>query len=217
MAFSLLHRGLSYLYPIPVEKGMDLRGKPVRLELYRDQLMLSTALAVYSYGTRYHPFQKPFAHLGHELQTVKRFLLLGTGLGSALQILQQKHGVFPEAILVDQDPLMLHWSKRYMSLNTRNNVEWICADAEEFVQEDEGQHDLIGLDIFCDMTPPQFVKTEAYYRALYRRLNPGGMLIFNVFFSSLNEQHLVETRLQEVFRSTLHIPHDRNSFYICRA
>lgn len=216
MSFSLLYRCISYLYPIPVEKGQDIRGKAVRLELCRGQLMLSTALAVYSYGTRYHPFRKPLAELGKELQGVKRFLLLGTGLGSALKILQEKHGVYPDSVLLDADPLMLQWSRHYMNLNQHNNVAWICKDAEQYVKETEERFDLIGLDIFTDMTPPLFTKSESFFRSLRNLMHPGGILVFNVFFSSLNEQQVVEDRLQRVFRSAFNIPHDRNAFYICR-
>jgi phosphoglucosamine mutase len=50
--------------------------------------MLSCADAIYSQGTSYEPFRLPLKKIKKEISLLNSFLLLGTGLGSALQILQ---------------------------------------------------------------------------------------------------------------------------------
>jgi len=216
MQISLHQRALSYLYPVTLERKKDFLEKEHWLQLYRNQLMLCTPTAIYSYGTRYYPFAKPFEFLKSELMQVHRFLMLGTALGSGLKILQDQYACYPESTLVDINETLLNWSKEYMDLNKRNNVQWICSEASFFVEHCNETYDLIGLDIFIDMSVPHFVKSEAFLRQIKQLLNPEGYLIFNLMFNSQNEHLIMVERLHAVFNSAFEIPHDRNTFYICR-
>jgi SAM-dependent methyltransferase len=216
MKIPFYKRILSFLYPQLIEKQVDFLQHEHRVDLYKNQLLLSTSNAIYSYGTTYYPFDIPFRKIKKELPQVNRFLMLGTALGSGLKILQKKYNVFPRSVLVDINPLMLDMSKKYMDLNQQQNVEWHCAEAEFFIERCEAKFDLIGVDIFIDMNVPLFVKSEDFMKKVKRLLLPGGKVIFNLVFNSTNEKQIIENRLSTVFNNVIPIPHDRNQFYICQ-
>lgn len=216
MNFPLYKRLFSYVYPITIEKQKDFLQHEHKVDLYQNQLLLSTPSAIYSFGTRYYPFDIPFRKMKHELSSIHSFLMLGTALGSGLKILQSKYNQYPKSTLVDINPLLLDMSKKYMDLNTQNNVEWVCNDAESYMENCDSKFDLIGIDIFIDMNSPLFVKSENFMKNIKRHLTPDGRAIFNLIYNSKNERKIIEDRLTNVFDSVTPIPHDRNHFYICK-
>lgn len=210
-----LQRALSFVWPQTIER-FNYQGQTLTLELYYNQFMLCTSEAIYSWGTRYKPFLIPFQHIKKELAGVNHFLLLGTGLGSALALLQKKHQCFPESTLVDNNALILEISKSYMNLNSRNNVQWVCEDAMEFIQSKKEKFDLIGIDLFNNMEVAHPFKQEAFFQQIAERLNPGGIAIFNHVFYSENDYAIVQKRMNMVFNHVQPITKGINTFTIAR-
>ncbi len=211
----LWQRALSYVWPQRI-RSFNHQGHQLTLEMYRGEWMLCTPEAIYSWGTRYRPFRIPFKHLKKELPHIKRFLLLGTGLGSALQILQQKHHCYPEAVLVDHNALTLHLSEDFMQLNSHNNVQWVCNDALQVLNSPIPPFDLIGIDLFTDMQVEHQFKQEAFYRLIATKMNPGGIAIFNNVFHSQNDRDIVLKRMNMVFNHVHPITKGINTFTIAR-
>ena len=178
--------------------------------------MLSTPQAIYSWGLHYKPFLVPFKKLRKELPQVTDFLLLGTGLGSALSILQKKHGVFPNTVLVDSSQAILDLSQHYMALNKLNNVAWVCQDAMQYLQQQNKQFNLIGIDLFTDMQVNKQFKQEAFFKLIAIHLKPDGMAVFNYVFASSNDRDVVVKRLQQVFSEVTPINKGINTFIIAR-
>jgi ubiquinone/menaquinone biosynthesis C-methylase UbiE len=216
MSISNFKRLASFFYPILIENKVDFFGKNHRMELYCNQYMLSTSNAIYSYGTKYYPFRKPFEKIKTDLQHVDSFLMLGTGLGSGLKILQDKFGHYPTTTLVDFNQTILDLSKQYMNLNSRQNVTWICDDAQHFILNCDKKFDMIGIDIFVDMSVPLFVKSASFMQKMHSLLNRNGHAIFNLLFASSNEEVIIKDRLNQTFSEVIHIKHDRNHFFICK-
>ena len=210
-----LQRAMSFLWPQTIET-LNHQGQHLILELYYNQYMLSTSEAIYSWGTRYKPFRIPFQHIKKDLAGVNRFLLLGTGLGSALALLQQKYHCYPESVLVDSNAMTLELSERYMNLNTRNNVKWICNDALDEVKIRKEKFDLIGIDIFNHMEVAHPFKQEAFFQQIATLLNPGGIAIFNHVFHSQNDYALVQKRMNMAFNHVHPITKGINTFTIAR-
>ncbi|MCC7028876.1 MAG: hypothetical protein IT257_01125 [Chitinophagaceae bacterium] len=206
---------LSYLYPQTLKEISNTRHPQLKLQLFCNQLMLSTHEAVYSFGTFYTPFRKSFKSIKKELIHCRRFLLLGTGLGSALQILQRKHHIFPESVLVDNDQDILNLSMEYMQLNSKKNVTWLLSDAGVYMQQNIGTFDLIGVDIFRDTMIPKDFKQASFFELCKNKLNPGGHCIFNMILNSRNEQMIIRERLQQHFTSIHEIQFKVNTFYVC--
>ncbi len=208
-------RIVSFLFPVIIEQKQDFYGKEHKVELYQNQFMLSTSSAIYSYGIRYYPISIPLSKLNKKLEYINHFLMLGTGLGSGLKILQDKYACYPQTTLVDFNQTILDLSKKYMNLNTRTNVEWICQEASYFVDHDDQKYDLISIDIFVDMSVPLFIKSSDFISKIKKHLNPTGIALFNLTFSSKNEHLIVEDRLKTTFNNVETIKHNLNFFYIC--
>lgn len=210
-------RLLSYLLPVTIEKTIGQKMTILMVQIYLGELLLVTPDAIYSYGKRYKPFRNTFAHIQSDLPFVRSFLLLGTGLGSALTLLQTKYNCFPESTLVDYDEDVLKLSIKYGNLNEKKNVSWVCADATQFLMKNNRQYDLLGVDLFRELTLPDFV-TSADFIALCRKaLTEKGICIFNLIFKDDNEILAVERKLQNHFSSVRFLPDKVNTYFICHA
>ena len=205
----------SWLWPQPITQIVDA-GHHLQLDLYRNEYMLSTPQAIYSWGLHYKPFNVSFDKIKNDIPSIHSFLLLGTGLGSALSILQKKYKQFPETILVDKSQAILDLSQHYMALNTYQNVQWVCADAQTFLLNNTSKFNAIGVDIFTDMHVEHHFKQEAFYRLVAEHLTPGGIAIFNNVFASRNDRDIVLKRMQQVFDTVQPIHQGINTYTIAR-
>lgn len=205
----------SFLYPVTIKVVSNPRHQELTLQLFCNQYLLSTSEAVYSFGTFYAPFRKSFASIKDVLPKCKSFLLLGTGLGSALKILQQKYHIFPRAVLVDNDKDILEMSMMYMDLNSKKNVTWQYSDANTYMQTTEDTFDLIGVDLFKDTLIPRDFKQSAFFEQCKKKLNPNGYCIFNMILNSTNEKNIILERLQQNFDEVKEIKFKVNTFFVC--
>ena len=206
----------SFLYPVTIKTVSNDRHQRLSLQLYCNQFMLSTHDAVYSFGTFYTPFRKTFSYIKKEITQCKSFLLLGTGLGSALKILQEKYQLYPDAVLVDNDNDILDLSIKYMNLNNKNNVTWKYTDALNYLQTTTQTFDLIGVDVFRDTLIPKDFKQLYFFELCKKALNPGGYCIFNMILNSSNEKMIIIERLRLAFSNVKEISFKMNTFYVCR-
>lgn len=206
----------SFLYPITIKKIVTQQHASLKLQLYCNQLLLSTPDAIYSYGTRYSPFRKTFEFLKGDLQQVQQVLVLGTGLGSALKILQEKFCMYPDAILVDIDPDILTLSKEWMQLDAKQNVTWVCDEARNYIMNNQQPVDLICIDVFNGTFMPYYLKEASFYLACRKSLKPKGICIFNII--PLNDQDAIQIdmMIHEIFSHVERIQEARNLFFICR-
>jgi hypothetical protein len=207
---------VSYFYPVKLKEVTSVQNNLLRVYLFRNQMMLSCADAIYSQGVSYEPFRLPFKKIKKEISSMNSFLLLGTGLGSALQILQKEYHHYPETTLVDIDEDVLALSKEYMALNTKNNVEWICEDALLFLQESAKTFDLIGVDVFKGTTVPFDIQTEYFISLCTKKLSPKGIIVFNFISQNKTDCLLLEDKMQHNFKNIEIILHGLNKFYICK-
>lgn len=215
MNIAVYKKVASFFYPITLKKIVTQQHHLLKLQLYSNQLMLSTTDAIYSYGIRYSPFRKTFKLLKNDLPHVKQLLVLGTGLGSALKILQDKYQLFPDATLVDIDPDILGLSKEWMQLDSKKNVTWICDEAKNFVFNCHQLFDLICIDVFKDTYMPFYLKEVNFFIACRKILRPKGVCIFNAIPLNEQESSQIEMILNDVFSRVERIQEARNLFFIC--
>lgn len=213
---TLYQRILSYLYPVQLKGFSSSKHTVLNLQYFKGQWMLATQEAIYSAGTSYSPFRKTFYKIRKELPYVQHFLLLGTGLGSALKILQTRYQCYPHAVLVDYDETILEVSQTYMDLNQQHNVEWVCDDVAHFITETTLQFDLIGVDVFKDTDLSSHMMTHNFIQSCREHLTPKGICILNCIFKQEHEQAHFENLLHAHFSTIESISHLRNQFYICR-
>jgi spermidine synthase len=216
MQIPLYKRLFSYVWPITLSQTIGKNMTVLLLQLYRNEFMLGTPKAIYSYGTSYRPFLKTFAKLKDELPACRRFLLLGTGLGSALKILQVKYNLFPEAVLIDNDEDVLKQSMKVMNLNQQHNVQWICQDGMSYLEQNKSKFDLIGVDLFIDLLPASIIQEDRFVTACKKNLSTNGICIFNTIFTDDNDIVSMEQKLKLQFPHVEFILDRVNTYFICR-
>ncbi len=214
MAITILQRALSFLYPIKLQQYSTPTHATLQLDLYRNEFLLSTKEAIYSQGTSYAPYNIGFRKIQQHIPAINNMLVLGTGLGSALKILQEKYNTFPESILVDIDADILAISKEYMQLNHKNNVTWICSDATSYITTCNVRFDVLCIDVFIDLHIPQSIISNQFFERCMQLLNSNGICIFNHYSSSKEEQQFIEQCIYKHFNTMHIINHKKNTIYI---
>ncbi len=206
---------MSYLYPITLQKWSNEKHPKILVQIYCNQLMLSTGNAIYSYGTFYAPFRITLKKIKHFIPNVHSFLMLGTGLGSALKILQEKYHCYPNSILVDNDKDIIEFSRTYMSLNSNQNVEWVYADAIHFMNQNQKKFDLICVDIFKELYLPVEYKQDSFFSLCQKSLNPKSFCIFNMILVNEQERDIIYEKLITHFKEIQLMKMKQNTFFIC--
>jgi spermidine synthase len=215
MTIHWLKRLVSYAYPVTLQRMSSTQNPVMFLKLFQNQLLLNTTQAVYSFGTSYRPYLKMFEWMKKDLPHVKTFLVLGTGLGSALAILQEKYQCFPQTDLVDHDEVILRCSAEWMNLNTHHNVNWHATDARHFLQSTNQHYDLIAIDIFNDLHTPDVYLTSDFFQLVKQCLSPTGKICLNTIPGNPTTEASITANLNALFSSVQKYPFAQNVFYIC--
>ncbi len=147
------------------------------------------------------------------LPEVKRVLVLGTGLASAVHILAAKD-LFPEITLVEIDGLVLEWAQEFLPAGAKANVRAINADAFAFIANDIASYDLIIVDIFFSRKVPAEVLNSSFLKQCQARLLSGGFLVLNYMEESSEQPGRAGEQLRELFREVQEITFGINKVYI---
>lgn len=175
---------VSYILPIKIWHGSSTLNPVLELFLYRGNWQLTTERAIYSDGKKYRPLLLAFKKIKSLLPTIRSVLVLGSGLGSAVQILDHMkcNAVFD---LVDNDEQIL---KLADDLLKRDDVHFILSDANEFVKNTNNTYDLIVVDVFSERTVPMFITTTEFIQQCRRALNPGGTFVVNFMLNNKQDE-----------------------------
>lgn len=206
---------MSYLYPVRIWRGAGNENPFLEVYLYRGEFQLATEDALYSDGSRYRPMLIAFNALKKGLSKVKSVLVLGAGLGSALQILNKK-GFNPTVTLVDNDMVVLKWTSNTLPKESMDKVQTVCNDANMFISNDDKTYDLLVVDIFKGRVVPDFVTEKEFLDKCKKHLNPGGALVLNYIVNSKEEWHKTEMEIRNVFPSANVLNHDINRIIIAK-
>ncbi len=135
-----------------------------------------------------------FDELGKDLATVKDVLVLGTGLGSAVQILRSK-GLSPSVVMVDIDKKVLELAQHM--LHTQKAMSFVCADAHEFVSKTTEKFDLLIVDVFRSRIVPGSITARAFLEKC--RQITGKYLVLNYIITDEEEWLSVSENINSVF------------------
>lgn len=195
---SPLKKMLSYLVPVTIANSSGSQNQFLEFILYRNQWQLATEEALYSDGNRYQPFRIAFKNMPKQkLSTVSECLVLGTGLGSIVQILWEKYKCKARFSLVEYDEQILKWGLENLSAMGISNLQPYCENAAEFVKHDKGRYDLLCVDIFKGREVPSLFTEEEFLISSKRLLKPGGTWIMNYI---INDEAELRQFLQNVRR-----------------
>lgn len=188
---------LSYLVPVLVRKTTTAENPLLELYAYRGRHQLATFDAVYSDGQQYTPLNIGYKQISTHLPKVKNVLVLGTGLGSAVQIMA-KMGYAPDFTLIEYDNTILNWAMELMP-KYNGNIKPVCADAKQYMAANMQTYDLVIIDIFNSRVVPPFVTSQEFLTQCRNSINHGGHLIMNYIVQQNEEWHPIDAILRSVF------------------
>lgn len=205
----------SYILPVRVWKGKSEENPHLELLFYRGQYQLATFDALYSDGNRYKPLKKGFAAIKDKLGSIDTVLVLGTGLGSAVDVMEHMHAA-PRFTLVEHDKTVLKLAMEKHSA-IANRLKPVCTDAQLFMAENTERFDLVVVDVFNGRTVPRFVTTEKFMQQCRSSMNDGGCLVFNYIIEQPKEWQRVDALMRNMFNHCSCIDDGLNRIIIATA
>ena len=170
---------LSYLFELHIESAPSDYNPHLYVSLNKGRYQLSTANAVYSYEDLYTNFLYAFQQIDLEKLPIQDVLVLGLGLGSIPQILEQQFSREYRYIAVELDENVAYLANRYGLDELKSPLTTICADAYSYMLYNEERYDLICMDIFLDDVVPAEFESPEFLAALRDSLTPNGLLLYN--------------------------------------
>lgn len=211
----ILQRIQSIFFPVKIRAGSSAFNDSLKLLLFRGRYMLATSDAIYSDGTKYRPLLAAFARpeLKPKLFGLRNVLVLGTGLASAVHILEQR-GARPDYTLVEIDKTVLDWALEFLPGGSRERVRAVRSDAFDFIGSETARYDLIIVDIFFGRSVPDGVAERVFLERCRERLMRGGVLVLNYMLAPENHPQKVKAALEATFGSVEELSFGLNRVYL---
>lgn len=186
------------MYPVSLRRSPGSDNPLLELFLYKGRLQLAASDVLYSDGHKYIPAVAVCDHFKESLRYVKNVLILGSGLGSLMDVLTKK-GYTPNFTLVEKDSVVLKWALEFADEKLAKKIEPICEDAAKFMQRNEKQYTLIFIDVFYIKTVPKFVFSDAFLIQCRDSIAQGGHVAFNYIVHDAEEWKEVQRAFSRVF------------------
>jgi len=178
---------LSYLYPITIYNKPSVISKSIEVTLYNGKMLLNTKNTNYSFGSLQAILKKGLLDIGKaEINSMESILILGVAGGSVVQTLVSDFSFAKNITGVELDEEIIDVANSYFNLDKIPNFKCVIADAEQFVQSDANQYDLIVIDIFKDTEMPEFLFEESFISNCKHLLNKKGYILFNTMHLNKN-------------------------------
>lgn len=212
---SPLKRLLSYIIPVTVANSSGSQNRFLEFILYRNQWQLATEDALYSDGDRYQPYRIAFKNIPKSrLEKVSDCLVLGTGLGSVVQILWGKYKCDANFSLVEYDEKILQWAVESLTSKGITKIKPYCDNAADFVKHHEHRYDMICIDIFSGREVPSLFTEREFLRQSKKLLKPGGIWIMNYIINDVKETMDYLRNVKEIFPDVEIIEKEQNRILI---
>ena len=212
---SILKNLISYIFDFQIEKRRSDYSGNVQVSLSQGQFKLSTQKAIYSFGKKYTSFDVAFKALDIQKQPIKTVLVLGFGLGSVVDLLEN-HPTINEITAVDADAIIIELAKKYLQSTLKSKTIFKCDDAALFVNNVQKPFDLVLFDVFIqDETPLSFMQKD-FLSTLKNTVNKNGILLFSKIDDSNKskiENMQFESVFTEVFNESFNIDTNGNKVF----
>lgn len=191
-------RLISWFWPVPEGKSSSLLNPELEWRWENGKLVLNSLHANYSYGSLHKVMRRAVRSIPDGRKY--RFLVLGTGGGSVLRLLEQKPGCVQEIDAVDADPEVIRLASEVFGIRENDTLHLHCADAQHFLEKTgKAAFDIIIEDVFIDLRKPAFCNSPDYFAELDRVLAPGGILFLNSLPADKTELNHWKSLLQYRF------------------
>lgn len=170
---------LSHFYEFHLESTSSKYNEELHVHYVRGRYQLTTKNAIYSFGDLYSNFRRAFERINLDNYAIQNVLVLGFGLGSIPQMLEQKFNKSYHYTAVEIDEKIIYLANKYVTSSLASTIEFVCADAYDYVQSCEHQFDMIAIDLFIDDEIPIQFETTTFFEKVKTLLTPDGLLLFN--------------------------------------
>lgn len=132
----------------------------------------------------------------------EKVLIVGLGGGAMVHFLK-KHDPELKVDVVEIDPAIVAIADKHFGIRTEGNINVITADGIKYLAETKERYDVVYMDAFLKPSGetdvngvPLALKTADFYRLIQEKLNPGGMVVYN-----LNPHPKVGEDIREIAKS----------------
>lgn len=135
----------------------------------------------------YFPYQQAFSLHTAFRPSVKAFLAVGVGSGTAVSHVHRRH---PQAqiMAIELDKEVLSVARRFFSVPSDHRVYYVEADARSYVPRMRTRFDLLFVDAFYKEQTPKTFLSPIFLQAAAERMMPGGVFCMNVIMVTSGEQ-----------------------------
>lgn len=176
----MIKRLLSYLLPINIYKKKSQYSKNLEVTWNNGYLVLDSENTNYSFGSLQRVLKKGLKYIGYDrINTFESILILGVAGGSVIETLKKDIKFKGKITGVEIDANVIEIATTYFGLNQYKNVDIVIEDAFEFVLKSKTTYDLIVIDVFQDLTMPNFLYEEFFISKIKSLLNINGFILFN--------------------------------------
>ena len=119
-------------------------------------------------------------------------LILGLGGGDVVKQLRNNFKSLATITAVDIDPVIVEIALKEFDIIPNSKLEIVNNDANVFLKYTKERYNIIIVDLFNDVTIPDFVFQTEFIQLLYHVLHLNGSIIFNTFI--LSDVHKVRNK-----------------------
>jgi spermidine synthase len=182
----MIKKIFSYLIPIKIYETKSVVSKSIEVTWANGELVLDSQNANYSYGSLQRILRLGLKNIGYKkIHDMNHILVLGVAGGSVIKTLVEEIKFKGKITGVEIDAEIIKIANAYFKLDQVKNLEIVIDDAFEFVLKTQNKYDLIIIDVFQDITMPNFLFEDFFVKRICFLVKYKGFILFNTMI--LNE------------------------------
>lgn len=190
---SILKKYFSYLNVIPERTYQSTYNGVLEINWLNGKKILDTKNTNYSYGNLGKVLQKGLKSVTTDFRSEeKSILILGLGGGDVVKQLRNNFKSHATITAVEIDPVIVEIALKEFDIIPNSKLEIVNNDANVFLKYTKERYNLIVVDLFNDVTIPDFVFQTEFIKSVYNVLDLNGSIIFNTFI--LSDVHKVRNK-----------------------
>lgn len=190
---SILKKYFSYLNVIPERTYQSTYNGVLEINWLNGKKILDTKNTNYSYGNLGKVLQKGLKSVTSDFCSEETsILILGLGGGDVVKQLRNNFKSRASITAVEIDPVIIEIALKEFDIIPNSKLEIVNNDANVFLKYTKERYNLIIVDLFNDVTIPDFVFQTEFIKSVYNVLDLNGSIIFNTFI--LSDVHKVRNK-----------------------
>ena len=190
---SILKNYFSYLNVIPERTYQSTYNGVLEINWLNGKKILDTKNTNYSYGNLGKVLQKGLKSVTTDFRSEETsILILGLGGGDVVNQLRNNFKSHATITAVEIDPVIIEIALKEFDIIPNSKLEIVNNDANVFLKYTKERYNLIVVDLFNDVTIPDFVFQPEFIKSVYNVLDLNGSIIFNTFI--LSDVHKVRNK-----------------------